>query len=338
MDKILVTGGAGYIGSHTCVELLAAGYGVVIVDNLANSKLAVIDRIQAISGKTVDFHCVDLLDQDALAKVFADHKIQAVVHFAGVKAVGESVSNPLLYYRNNVGGTVNLLEIMGQQDVRNLVFSSSATVYGKAEKIPIVEDCRLEALNPYGETKIIIERILADLYQSDESWNIISLRYFNPGGAHQSGLIGEDPSGIPNNLLPYVTQVATGKFKYLTINGSDYHTDDGTCVRDYVHVVDLAEGHIAALQKINSSPGLHTFNLGTGQGYSVLELVNAFEQANAVKIPCRMGPRRAGDIDICFADPGLANRELGWQARRGIADICRDAWRWQQANPQGYPA
>ncbi len=334
--KILVTGGAGYIGSHACVELLAGGYEVVIVDNLSNSKPAVIDRIQAISGKTLDFHCVDILDHDALAGVFAKHPIHAVVHFAGLKAVAESVASPLLYYHNNVGGTVNLLGLMGQFGVKNIVFSSSATVYGNALKMPIDEQCPLAALNPYGETKIIIERILTDLHTSDENWNIVSLRYFNPGGAHHSGLLGEDPNGIPNNLLPYVTQVASGKFAYLTVHGTDYNTEDGTCVRDYVHVVDLAQGHISALRKLESGPGTHTYNLGTGQGYSVLQLVNAFERATARRIPYKAGPRRPGDIDICYADPGLANRDLGWQARLGIDEICRDAWRWQQANPQGY--
>lgn len=333
---ILVTGGAGYIGSHTCVELLNAGYEVVIVDNLANSKLESLTRIKEITGKEAKFYKVDLLNREDLEEVFADNQIEAVIHFAGLKAVGESVSIPLHYYHNNITGTLILCEVMNKFGVKKLVFSSSATVYGMPERVPISEDFPLSATNPYGRTKLMIEDILRDLYVSDNSWSIALLRYFNPIGAHESGRIGEDPNGIPNNLMPYITQVAVGKLKELRVFGSDYPTVDGTGVRDYIHVVDLALGHLKALDKIITNSGVEAYNLGTGTGYSVLEIVSAFEKASGKKIPYQITDRRPGDIAACFADPVKAKQELGWAAERDIEDMCRDSWRWQENNPNGY--
>lgn len=333
---ILVTGGAGYIGSHTCVELLNSGYQLVVVDNLSNSKMEVIRRIKQITGKDFDFYQVDLLDQPALTQVFSQHKIEAVVHFAGLKAVGESVQVPLKYYQNNISGTLVLCQVMQEFNVKKMVFSSSATVYGMPEQVPISEDFPLNATNPYGRTKLMIEQILQDLYLSDEQWSISLLRYFNPIGAHDSGMIGEDPNGIPNNLMPYITQVAVGKLPELQVFGDDYPTDDGTGVRDYIHVVDLAEGHLKALAKVLGETGVGIYNLGTGTGYSVLQVVQAFEQASNKKIPYRIVRRRPGDISACYANPTKAKQELGWEAKKGLTDMCVDAWRWQSNNPQGY--
>jgi UDP-glucose 4-epimerase len=336
LRRILVTGGAGYIGSHTCVELLQAGYQVVVVDNLSNSKAEALQRVQELSGKSLEFQRVDLLDQPALEAVFRGGAVDAVIHFAGFKAVGESVTMPLRYYHNNVGGTLVLLKVMSAFGVRHLVFSSSCTVYGDPHQVPITEDFPLSATNPYGRSKLMIEDILRDLYQADRSWNIALLRYFNPVGAHPSGRIGEDPNGIPNNLMPYIAQVAVGKLPYLRVFGNDYPTPDGTGVRDYIHVVDLALGHLKALDKLSANPGLVTYNLGTGRGYSVLEVVAAFERASGRKIPYRIVERRPGDVAITYADPSRANRELGWVAERGLDEMCADAWRWQSANPEGY--
>lgn len=336
-DKtVLVTGGAGYIGSHTCVELLEAGYRVVVVDNLCNSKVAALDRVREITGRAVDFHHCDILDTAALARVFAVHEPEAVIHFAGLKAVGESVEKPLLYYRNNVTGTASLLQVMADAGTRNIVFSSSCTVYGAPEALPIREDAALKAVNPYGQTKLAIEYMLKDLATSDPAWNVSILRYFNPVGAHPSGDIGEDPLGIPNNLMPYITQVAVGALPELAVFGNDYGTPDGTCIRDYIHVVDLARGHVKALQKLTANPGVITHNLGTGQGYSVLDVVKAFESATGMTIPYRIAGRRAGDAPAVYADPSLAADELGWKAVLGIDAMCADAWRWQQKNPRGY--
>jgi UDP-glucose 4-epimerase len=334
--KILVTGGAGYIGSHTCVELLQAGYEVLVVDNLSNSKEESIRRVQEITSKSLSFHQIDLLDQIALSALFEIEQIEAVIHFAGLKAVGESVSIPLNYYKNNVSGTIGLLEVMKKHMVKNLVFSSSATVYGEPNTVPIREDFPLSATNPYGKSKLMIEEILRDLYKSDPRWNLALLRYFNPVGAHPSGRIGEDPQGIPNNLLPYIAQVAVGVLPQLEVFGDDYPTTDGTGVRDYIHVVDLAIGHIKALDLLTKNPGLITYNLGTGQGYSVLEIIRAFEQASGKKIPYNVVGRRPGDIPICYADPSLAEKELGWKATKGIDEMCADIWRWQSSNPKGY--
>lgn len=336
MRRILVTGGAGYIGSHTCVELLQVGYQVVVVDNLSNSKVESLTRVQELSGKRLEFYQVDLLDQAALEAVFRARAVDAVIHFAGFKAVGESVVMPLRYYHNNVSGTLILLKTMKAFGVRHLVFSSSCTVYGDPHKVPITEDFPLSATNPYGRSKLMIEDILRDLYNADHSWNIALLRYFNPVGAHPSGRIGEDPNGIPNNLMPYIAQVAVGKLPYLRVFGNDYPTPDGTGVRDYIHVVDLALGHLKALEKLSTNPGLVTYNLGTGRGYSVLEVVRAFERASGRKIPYQIVERRPGDVAITYADPSRANRELGWMAERGLDEMCADAWRWQSANPNGY--
>ncbi|WP_044749170.1 UDP-glucose 4-epimerase GalE [Bacillus alveayuensis] len=333
---ILVTGGAGYIGSHTCVELLNAGYEIVVVDSLSNSKPEALKRVKEITGKEFPFYSVDLLHRDELEKVFSENNIEAVVHFAGLKAVGESVAIPLRYYHNNITGTLILCEVMQQYGVKKMVFSSSATVYGMPERVPISEDFPLQATNPYGRTKLMIEEILRDLYVSDNSWSIALLRYFNPIGAHPSGRIGEDPNGIPNNLMPYITQVAVGKLKELRVFGNDYPTVDGTGVRDYIHVVDLAVGHLKALEKIMKTAGVDAYNLGTGRGYSVLEIVSAFEKVTGVKIPYKIVERRPGDVAICYADPTKAKEELGWVAERGIEDMCRDAWRWQSNNPNGY--
>ena len=334
--KILVTGGAGYIGSHTCLELLKNGWEVVVVDNLANSKKESLKRVQELAGKTLTFYQVDLLDRQSLDAVFSVSPVEAVIHFAGLKAVSESVDIPLRYYHNNVTGTLVLCEVMTKYKVKNLVFSSSATVYGDPHKVPITEDFPLSATNPYGRTKLMIEEILRDLHRSDSAWNVALLRYFNPVGAHPSGRIGEDPNGIPNNLLPYISQVAVGKLPVLSIFGNDYPTPDGTGVRDYIHVVDLAIGHVKALEKLATHPGIMTCNLGTGHGYSVLEMVSAFEKASGKTIPYRIEGRRPGDIAECYADPCLAKEELGWSARRGIDEMCADAWKWQSANPEGY--
>jgi UDP-glucose 4-epimerase len=334
--RILVTGGAGYIGSHTCVELLNAGYDVTVVDNLSNSKEEAIKRVKEITGKQPNFNKVDLLDKKALNKVFAKSKIDAVIHFAGLKAVGESVQIPLRYYHNNITGTLMLCEVMKEHDVKNIVFSSSATVYGDPHKVPITEDFPLSATNPYGRTKLMIEEILRDLYVADKSLNIAILRYFNPVGSHKSGRIGESPNDIPNNLMPYIAQVAVGKLPMLSVFGSDYPTPDGTGVRDYIHVVDLAIGHLYALKKLDTKPGVVTYNLGTGRGYSVLEMVKAFEQASGKKVAYKVAGRRPGDIAACYADPSIAKNELGWSANRDINEMCEDVWRWQSANPNGY--
>ena len=334
--KLLITGGAGYIGSHTCVELLNSGHEVVVVDNLANSKAAALERVKEITGKDFSFCKADLLDREALDKVFAGERPDGVIHFAGLKAVGESVAKPLEYYHNNIVGTINLLEMMRKYDAKRLVFSSSATVYGDPASVPITEDFPLSVTNPYGRTKLMIEDILRDLYRSDDSWSIVLLRYFNPVGAHESGRIGEDPAGIPNNLMPYISQVAAGKLKRLRVFGKDYPTPDGTGVRDYIHVVDLAKGHIAALKKLSAN-GIYTYNLGTGRGYSVLDAVKAFEKANGLEIPYDVVERRPGDIAECYADPALAEKELGWHAEKDLVDMCRDAWNWQKNNPDGYP-
>jgi UDP-glucose 4-epimerase len=334
--KILVTGGAGYIGSHTCLELLVAGHEVIVVDNLMNSKEESLRRVQEITGKHLIFNRVDLLDKPALIDIFTRHHIDAVIHFAGLKAVGESVQIPLKYYHNNIAGTLILCEVMAEHSVKNIVFSSSATVYGDPASVPIREDFPLGATNPYGRTKLMIEEILKDLSVSDPSWSIALLRYFNPMGAHESGRIGEDPDGIPNNLVPYISQVAVGRLQELKIFGNDYPTPDGTGLRDYIHVVDLAQGHLYALQRLLEGTGVITYNLGTGRGYSVLEVVRAFEKACSRKIPFQIVGRRDGDIAVCYADPSKANRELGWAAKRGIEEMCIDTWRWQSINPHGY--
>ena len=336
INTILVTGGAGYIGSHTCLELLNADYQVVVVDNLCNSMVTSLERVQELTGKQLAFIEADLRDKQALERIFTVHNIDAVIHFAGLKAVGESVSIPIDYYQNNIGGTINLLEVMHHASVKNIVFSSSATVYGDPQSLPITEDSPLSATNPYGRSKLMVEEILGDVYVSDADWNVALLRYFNPVGAHRSGRIGEDPSDIPNNLMPYISQVAVGKLEQLSVFGGDYATTDGTGVRDYIHVVDLALGHIKALQKLAANPGLVTYNLGTGQGYSVLEMARAFEQASGKPVPYEIIARRPGDIAACYADPGLAQRELGWRAERGLQQMCEDSWRWQSANPEGY--
>ncbi len=333
---ILITGGAGYIGSHTCVELLQAGYEIIVVDNLVNSKEESLRRVQEITGKKLEFYQEDLLDREALDKVFSRWPIHAVIHFAGLKAVGESVSMPLRYYHNNIISTLNLCEIMQKYGVKNMVFSSSATVYGDPSQVPITEDSPLSATNPYGRSKLMIEDMLRDLYRADDSWNIGILRYFNPVGAYPGGQIGEDPRGIPNNLVPYIAQVAIGKLKELRVYGNDYPTPDGTGIRDYIHVVDLALGHLKALEKIQSSPGLVAYNLGTGRGYSVLEVIEAFAKASGREIPYRIENRRSGDIAVCYADPSKSGQELGWSARRGLEEMCTDAWRWQIQNPNGF--
>lgn len=334
--KILVTGGAGYIGSHTCVLLLQNGYDVVVVDNLCNSKMEAVKRVEKIAGRTVKFYKQNLLEKAGLEDVFKVEKPDAVIHFAGLKAVGESVSMPLKYYHNNITGTIILLEVMSKFGCKKLVFSSSATVYGVPKSVPIREDFPLSTTNPYGATKLMIEGILRDTYKADSTWRISILRYFNPIGAHESGRIGEDPCGIPNNLLPYIAQVAIGKLQWLNVYGNDYKTKDGTGVRDYIHVVDLAQGHLAAIEKLNTSGGVQTYNLGTGKGYSVLEIIRAYERASGKKIPYVIAPRREGDIAECYADPSYASRELGWSAKFGIERMCADSWRWQSDNPDGY--
>lgn len=334
--KILVTGGAGYIGSHTCVELLNEDYEVVVLDNLSNSCEQSLTRVQKISGKSLEFYRADLLNKQDIAAVFSDHSIDAVIHFAGLKAVGESVSIPLQYFQNNLTGTLNLLEVMAEFNVKHIVFSSSATVYGDPSTLPIQEDFPLSATNPYGRTKLMIEEILQDLYRSDTSWNIALLRYFNPVGAHQSGEIGEDPFGLPNNLVPYIAKVAVGSLPCLSVFGNDYDTPDGTGVRDFIHVVDLAKGHIKTLPRLFTNPGVVVYNLGTGHGYSVLEMIRGFEDACGNPIPYKMTGRRPGDIAACWADPSKARAELGWEAKKTLADMCRDTWRWQKRNPNGY--
>jgi len=333
---ILVTGGAGYIGSHTCLELLNEDFEVVVVDNLSNSSQESLRRVQKITGKTLAFHKIDLLDKAALEELFLQYRFDAVIHFAGLKAVGESVTIPLRYYHNNITGSINLCELMAKYNVKNIVFSSSATVYGDPHAVPITEDFPISATNPYGKTKLFIEEILKDLYKSDNKWNITLLRYFNPIGAHESGEIGEDPKGIPNNLLPFISQVAVGKLEELLVFGNDYPTPDGTGVRDYIHVVDLALGHIKALEKLIGQTGIHIYNLGTGRGYSVLNVITAFEKASGRKINYRIVDRRAGDIAECYANPSKAEKELGWKATRGINEMCSDSWRWQSRNPDGF--
>ena len=333
--KVLVTGGAGYIGSHTVVELLNAGCEVVVVDNLSNANEESLRRVKEITGKDLAFYPYDVRDRAKLTEVFSAHLFDWVIHFAGLKAVGESVQKPVLYYDNNLISTLVLLETMEQFGVRNLVFSSSATVYGEPERLPLDEDCRLSTTNPYGTTKLMQEQMLKDLYRADNRWNIALLRYFNPVGAHPSGRIGEDPKGIPNNLMPYVAQVASGKLQKIGVFGNDYPTPDGTGVRDYIHVVDLARGHVAAIQKL-SEPGVHIYNLGTGKGYSVLDMVHAFEKACGKKLPYEIKPRRAGDVPACYATSAKAERELGWKAQYDLEDMCRDQWNWQKNNPNGY--
>ena len=337
MKNILITGGAGYIGSHTCVEFLDAGYDIVVLDNLCNSSPKSLDRVRELTGRDFPFVRGDIRDRNALDALFRDHSIDAVIHFAGLKAVGESVEKPLLYYDNNIAGSVTLFEAMQAAGVKTVVFSSSATVYGDPHAVPIREDFPVGATtNPYGRSKLIIEQILGDVAVSDPAWRIALLRYFNPVGAHKSGRIGEDPRGIPNNLMPYISQVAVGRREYLNVFGNDYPTPDGTGVRDYIHVVDLALGHVRAVEKLAEGPGARVWNLGTGQGYSVVEMAKAFEQASGRPVPYRFAPRRAGDVAQCWADPAKAERELGWTARRGLAQMCEDTWRWQSGNPNGF--
>lgn len=334
---ILVTGGAGYIGSHTCVELLQAGYEVVVLDNLSNSSEVSLSRVEELTGKKVKFYRGDILDAAVLETIFAEQAIECCIHFAGLKAVGESVEKPWEYYHNNISGTLTLVDVMRKNGCKNIIFSSSATVYGDPAEIPITEDCpKGQCTNPYGWTKSMLEQILSDLHRADSAWNVILLRYFNPIGAHESGRMGENPSGIPNNLMPYITQVAIGRRPELNVFGDDYDTPDGTGVRDYIHVVDLAVGHVLALKKIRENAGLCIYNLGTGRGYSVLEIVKNFEEANGVKIPYVVRERRPGDIAACYCDPGKAERELGFLAKRGIREMCGDSWRWQKNNPNGY--
>ncbi|MFR8169389.1 MAG: UDP-glucose 4-epimerase GalE [Marvinbryantia sp.] len=334
---ILVTGGAGYIGSHTCVELLNEGYEVVVVDNLYNASEKALERVEQITGKKVKFYKVDLLDKEALAEVFDKEDIESVIHFAGLKAVGESVAKPLEYYHNNMTGTFNLCDVMRNHGVKNIVFSSSATVYGDPAFVPITEECpKGKITNPYGQTKGMLEQVLTDLNVADPEWNVVLLRYFNPIGAHESGLIGEDPKGIPNNLVPYIAQVAVGKLQALGVFGNDYDTPDGTGVRDYIHVVDLAKGHVKAIEKLKKKEGVSIYNLGTGKGYSVLDVLHAFEKACGKELPYVIKPRRPGDIATCYADPTKAKNELGWVAEKGIEEMCADSWRWQSSNPNGY--
>ena len=338
MPHIIVTGGAGYIGSHTCLELLNAGYSVTVLDNLSNSSTESIRRVEELTGKKINFFEADLLEPEAIETVFdRSESAVGVIHFAGLKAVGESVDKPLEYYQNNIAGTLNLCQIMARYGLKNIIFSSSATVYGDPDSVPITEEFPLRpATNPYGRTKAMIEDILRDIYIADKEWNIGLLRYFNPVGAHESGRIGEDPGGVPNNLMPYVSQVAVGTLKTLSIFGNDYPTPDGTCIRDFIHVVDLAVGHIKALEKLAEKPGVITCNLGTGKGHSVMEMVKAFEKATGQKISYQFTPRRSGDIGVCYADPSLAEKELGWKAERGVTEMCRDSWHWQSNNPNGY--
>ena len=334
---ILVTGGAGYIGSHTVVELQNSGYDVIVCDNLSNSSRTSLERVKMITGKDVPFYLADIRDRDALNEIFEKEQIDSVIHFAGLKAVGESVAKPWEYYDNNITGTLTLIDVMRKHNVKNIIFSSSATVYGIPEYSPITEDFpKGQCMHPYGWTKSMLEQILSDMHTSDPSWNVVILRYFNPIGAHKSGLIGEDPSGIPNNLMPYVTQVAVGKRPELGVFGNDYNTHDGTGVRDYIHVVDLAVGHVKALRMIEGNAGLKIYNLGTGTGYSVLDIVHNFEDATGVPVPYSIKPRRPGDIDIYYASPKKAKDELGWEAQYGVKEMCEDSWRWQKMNPNGY--
>lgn len=337
---ILVTGGAGYIGSHTVVELQSAGYDVVVVDNLCNSSEKALDRVSKITGKPVKFYKADILDREALNEVFDKEEIDSCIHFAGLKAVGESVAKPWEYYENNIAGTLTLVDVMRKHNVKNIIFSSSATVYGDPAMIPITEECpKGQCTNPYGWTKSMLEQILTDMHTADAEWKVVLLRYFNPIGAHESGRIGENPKGIPNNLVPYITQVAVGKLESLGVFGDDYDTPDGTGVRDYIHVVDLALGHVKAIEKMASiHDGVLTYNLGTGIGYSVLDIVKGFEKAVGRPIPYVIKPRRPGDIASCYADPSLAKKELGWEAKRNLEKMCEDSWRWQKNNPEGYEA
>lgn len=334
---ILVAGGAGYIGTHTVVELQDAGYEVVVVDNLYNSSEKALERVEKITGKPVKFYKADILDRDALNEIFEKEEIDSCIHFAGLKAVGESVAKPWEYYENNIAGTLTLVDVMRNHGVKNMIFSSSATIYGDPAVIPITEECpKGECTNPYGWTKSMLEQILSDIQKADSEWNIVLLRYFNPIGAHESGTIGENPNGVPNNLMPYITQVAVGKLEKLGVFGDDYDTPDGTGVRDYIHVVDLAKGHVKALKKLEEKAGLCIYNLGTGHGYSVLDMVKNFEKANGIKIPYVIKERRPGDIAACYADASKAERELGWKAEKGILEMCADSWRWQSNNPNGY--
>lgn len=334
---ILITGGAGYIGSHTCVSMLNAGYDIVVLDNYYNSKPEAVRRVQEITGKKFPFYECDILDRDGLRTVFKENKIEAVIHFAGLKAVGESCRIPLRYFENNISGTVSLLQAMEEAGCKKIVFSSSATVYGMNNPSPLKETMPTGGVtNPYGRTKLMIEKILHDLYAADPTWGITLLRYFNPIGAHKSGMLGEDPNGIPNNLMPYISQVAIGKLPQLNVFGNDYDTPDGTGVRDYIHVVDLAEGHVCAVNKILGVQGLNIYNLGTGVGYSVLDIVHAFEKASGVPVPYKIAPRRAGDIATCYSDPAKAYEELGWKTKRGLEEMCADSWRWQKQNPNGF--
>jgi UDP-glucose 4-epimerase len=334
--RVLVTGGAGYIGSHTCVELLETGYQVIVVDNLCNSKEEALRRVAEIAGREPGFVRADLRDREALEELFRDQAFDAVIHFAGLKAVSESTRIPLKYYENNIGGTISLCTVMAEAGVKNMVFSSSATVYGDPASVPIREDLPISGTNPYGRSKLFIEEILRDLHLSDDTWNLAFLRYFNPVGAHRSGRIGEDPNGIPNNLMPYISQVAVGKLPRLRVFGDDYDTPDGTGVRDYIHVSDLAKGHLKALERLSAGPGVVTYNLGTGRGYSVLQMVRAFERVSGRSIPYEIVGRRPGDVAMCYADPTLARRELGWVAQLGTEEMVRDTWHWQSQNPNGY--
>lgn len=334
--SVLITGGLGYIGSHTAVELLKTGRDVVVIDNLYNSKIVVKDRIEEITGKKIKFYNIDLLDREKVDKVFQENNIDSVINFAGYKAVGESSEIPLEYYDNNLTSALVVLKTMKKYNVKNFIFSSSATVYGNSKVMPLKEDFPLSVTNPYGRTKLMTEDILRDLYKSDKSWNIGILRYFNPVGADESGLIGEDPNGIPNNLMPYITKVAIGELEKVNVFGNDYDTVDGTGVRDYIHVVDLAKGHVKTLEALDKKPGLVTYNLGTGKGYSVLQLINAFSKASGVEIPYEIVGRRQGDVAECYSDPSKANKELGWKAEKDIYDMCQDSWRWQSKNPKGY--
>ena len=337
MKRILVTGGAGFIGSHTLIELQQAGYEVVVVDNLDNSSETSLRRVQDITQKPVAFYKVDIRDRQGLCQVLKQHPCDACIHFAGLKAVGESVEKPWEYYENNISGTLTLLDVLRKHNCKNIIFSSSATVYGDPKEIPITENCpKGQCTNPYGWTKSMLEQVMMDIQKADPEWNVVLLRYFNPIGAHPSGTMGEDPNGIPNNLMPYITQVAIGKRAELGVFGNDYDTPDGTGVRDYIHVVDLARGHVCALKAIDRKCGLAIYNLGTGHGYSVLDVVNAFQKTNGVKVPYSIKPRRAGDIATCYSDPSKAERELGWKAEYGIEEMCRDSWRWQCQNPNGY--
>ncbi len=335
--SILVTGGAGYIGSHTCVELLNAGFEVVVMDNLCNSSAKSLEVVEQITGKKLKFYKVDMLDKSGLEQIFQKETIDAVIHFAGLKAVGESVQKPLEYYFNNLSGTLTLCDVMREYGVKDIVFSSSATVYGDPAFVPITEECpKGQITNPYGQTKAMLEQILTDMHVSDNQWNVVLLRYFNPIGAHPSGKIGEDPKGIPNNLVPYIAQVAVGKLDKLGVFGDDYDTPDGTGVRDYIHVVDLALGHVKAIEKLKDKEGVSIYNLGTGRGYSVLEVLHAYEKACKKSLPYEIKPRRAGDIAVCYADSSKAKKELGWSASRGIEEMCADSWRWQSNNPDGF--